>query len=382
MASCDWKKFKGGTEAKAVFAHCESDERLTREHSNTDINKARTHLNMAFDAFEDGYTGVCKAYDDYIEALDANPKQNKRKDRVTCVGLEIPAPDGMSDDMAREWCVDAYEAVRERLGNTVLGGVAHFDEIHDYRDPETKEVRTSRPHLHIYAVPDIGGRLNAKQYTARRQMVGMNAAIEAMTAAKYPGFKFQNGTKKKSKKSVEALKNDSERAEIIARAEAEAVKLVEDARQRADRMDAEAAQRLEAAETAETASKRSLSLANEKAEGIIEAAHKEAQKASEKLSEATKTLEAVKSTLEASKGLETARKTSAESKLERALKFMDGIKYKDGSTARKRFETKEIMSGHSSKTPTRSRIELERRASDLADSLRRAGADATNSFEK
>lgn len=55
MASCDWKKFKGGTEAKAVFAHCESDERLTREHSNTDINKARTHLNMAFDAFEDGY---------------------------------------------------------------------------------------------------------------------------------------------------------------------------------------------------------------------------------------------------------------------------------------------------------------------------------------
>lgn len=283
MASCDWKKFKGGTEAKAVFAHCESDERLTREHSNTDINKARTHLNMAFDAFEDGYTGVCKAYDDYIEALDANPKQNKRKDRVTCVGLEIPAPDGMSDDMAREWCVDAYEAVRERLGDTVLGGVAHFDEIHDYRDPETKEVRTSRPHLHIYAVPDIGGRLNAKQYTARRQMVGMNAAIEAMTAAKYPGFKFQNGTKKKSKKSVEALKNDSERAEIIAKAEAEAAKLVEDARQRADRMDAEAAQRLEAAEAAETASKRSLSLVNEKAEGIIEAAQKEAQKASEAL---------------------------------------------------------------------------------------------------
>ena len=339
MASCDWKKFKGGTEAKAVFAHCESDERLTREHSNTDINKARTHLNMAFDAFEDGYAGVCKAYDDYIEALDANPKQNKRKDRVTCVGLEIPAPDGMSDDMAREWCVDAYEAVRERLGDTVLGGVAHFDEIHDYRDPETKEVRTSRPHLHIYAVPDIGGKLNAKQYTARRQMVGMNAAIEAM-------------------------------------------KLVEDARQRADRMDAEASQRLEAAQAAETASKRSLSLANEKAEGIIEAAHEEAQRASESFSEATKTLEAVKSTLEASKGLETARKTSAESKLERALKFMEGIKYKNGDTARKRFETKEIMSGHSSKTPTRSRIELERQAGDLADRIRRAGADVTNSFEK
>lgn len=283
MASCDWRKFKGGTEAKAVFAHCESEERLEREHSNTDINKARTHLNMAFEAFEDGYTGVCKAYDDYIEALDANPKQNKRKDRVTCVGLEIPTPEGMSDDMAREWCVDAYEAVRERLGDTVLGGVAHFDEIHDYRDPETKEVRTSRPHLHIYAVPDVGGKLNAKQYTARRQMVGMNAAIEAMTAAKYPGFKFQTGTKKKSKKSVEELKNDSERAEIIAKAEAEAAKLVEDARLRADQMDAEASWRLEAAEAAETDAKRSLSLANEKAEGIIEAAHKEAQKASEEV---------------------------------------------------------------------------------------------------
>lgn len=302
MASCDWQKFKGGTEAKAIFRHCESEKRLEMEHSNTDINKARTWMNMQFEAFDGGYDAVCKAYDDYIEALDAKPGQNKRKDRVTLVGLEIPTPEGMPDDVAREWCIDAYEVVRQQLGDTVLGGVAHFDEVHEYRDPETKETRTSRPHLHMYAVPDVGGKLNAKQYTGRRNMVAMNASIEAMTAARYPGFKFQNGTKKKSKKSVEELKNDSERAEIVAQAEAEAAKIVQEARERADTIEADASKRVDEmndyAKDVQESVEAFLEASEKQGEEIIQKAEKEAQKERESLQKAREEVQSEREGLE------------------------------------------------------------------------------------
>ena len=95
MAGCNWEKFKGGTESKAMFRHCDTERRLEATHSNADIDKSRTYMNMPFGAFEGGYENVCKAYDEYIGELDKNPGQNKRKDRVTLVGLSIPAPDGM-----------------------------------------------------------------------------------------------------------------------------------------------------------------------------------------------------------------------------------------------------------------------------------------------
>lgn len=234
MASCDWKKYQGGTKTKAIFRHCESKERLKREHSNTDINKKRTWMNQKFDGFEGGYKGICKAYDDYIKQLDSNPNRNKRKDRVTCVGLEIPIPAGMPDDMARNWCTDVYNAIHEKLEDRVLGGVSHFDEIHKYRDPETKEIKTSRTHLHIYVIPDVDGKLNAKKFTCRSNMVKMNNLIESVTKESYTGFKFQTGTKKKSRKTVEELKNDSDYAEIIAQAEEEAARILQEAQNKVD----------------------------------------------------------------------------------------------------------------------------------------------------
>lgn len=93
--------------------------------------------------------------------------------------------------------------------------------------------------------------------------------------------------------------------------------------------------------------------------------------ASEKLAEATKALEAARSTLDELQALKTAQKGATESKLERALKFMEGIKYKDGSTALKRFETKEIMSGHGSASTSASRANLNARMTRLQDGINR-----------
>lgn len=96
-----------------------------------------------------------------------------------------------------------------------------------------------------------------------------------------------------------------------------------------------------------------------------------AAEASQKLAEATEALKQAKSTLAEAEALKTAQKGATDAKLERALKFMDGIKYKDGSTALKRFETKEIMSGHGSASTGASRANLNARMARLQDDLNR-----------
>lgn len=338
MAGCNWEKFKGGTESKAMFRHCDTERRLEATHSNADIDKSRTYLNMPFGAFEGGYENVCKVYDEYIGELDKNPGQNKRKDRVTLVGLSIPSPDGMDDETAAHWFIDVYEALYDRFGDTLIGGVVHFDEVHEYTDAETGEKRLSRPHLHAYAVPDIGGKLNAKQYTARRQMVALNNAIEAVTSARYPGYKFMTGKGTKSKKSVEQLKQESAYAEVIAEAEAEAAKIIETARSRADVMEAEAADKTFKADRYAERVRRDaggvLSDARAKAEKIIEAAEKTSQRASEALSDALQSKaemdEARKWYAEAARALDTFRRNYTTSQDEymqkRIIRKADGTR--------------------------------------------------------
>lgn len=99
MASCDWKKLKMPQQVKAMLRHCTTDERLKNEHSNLEIDKTRTHLNIAFGAMKD-YKTAAAFYDERLGKLDAMPGANKRKDRVTAIGLSIPFP--ISEKEAKE----------------------------------------------------------------------------------------------------------------------------------------------------------------------------------------------------------------------------------------------------------------------------------------
>lgn len=328
MASVDWLKLKGAIEAKAKLRHCETDVRKRSKHSNKDIDTSRTYLNEAFGAFAevpDGYKRACEKYDAYIAELDAKPGANKRKDRVTLVGLEVPQPKGMDDAQAREWFAKVYGIFEDMYGAALIGGAAHFDEVHRYKDTVTGEWTESRPHLHMYVVPDVGGKLHAKSFTARKNMVRANNAVERMTEDDYPGFKFQTGEKRKSRKTVEELKNESAVLEAAEQAEKEAQ--AEAREKKAREMYAEASQAL--------------------------------QKASE-------TLEAVQSTLKEAEAAKEAQSASDSAKLQRALQFMEGIKLsKAGTTARKSFETREIMQGHAGKT-ARNRQEISARAEGLS----------------
>lgn len=316
MASVDWQKIKGGTEAKAMFRHCDSEKRVGTKHTNNDIDVTRTHLNMSFGAFVEGYDAVCEAYDAYLAELDAKPGANKRKDRVTLVGWSIPAPDGLDDDAAREWFAEAYGVLREKYGDAVLGGAVHFDEVHEYTDAETGEKRVSRPHLHAYAVPDVGGKLNAKAFMARRNMVAMNDDMERMTQEHFPGHRFQTGAKKKSRRTVEELKQASDVRQTEADAQAEAAKIVEEARKSAESYKASAAMEYQDAFDMRVELSQTLEKARKDAEGI-------------------------RAMLDRETASKTPLSASQSTELDHAKAFMKRIRYKDGTTALDRFEAEE-----------------------------------------
>lgn len=291
MASCDWQKIKTATEAKAILRHSAEDKRRTDKHSNKDINPARSAMNISIGAMT-SYQEACEAYDERIADLDSQPGANRRKDRVTLIGLVIPAPAGLDDGQAIEWLSDAYDIACEEMGGdrNVIGGSIQVDERHEYVDARTGRTEMSRQHLHLYAVPEYEGRLNAKKVCTKSAMVRMNNRIEAMSQERY-GLPWLTGEGRKSTESMDALKTKSAKA-MIEKAEKQAAEIVERARNRANTIISNATdQRLEA-------------------EDMYADARKDRQKASESLSEASERLEAVRTREEAIERREKAVKRS------------------------------------------------------------------------
>lgn len=241
MSSVNWKKIKTASEAKAMLRHCDNEQRLVHEHANAQIDKTNTYRTLKFGAAKDGYKAICDLYDAKLEALDSQPGANKRKDRVTCIGWSIPLPrslfGGLDDEGINEmnsWFEKVYETIEVNYGDCLLGGYVHYDELHDYKDAETGEQTHSLPHLHVYVIPEVDDKLKAKEFTAKKNMIAMNTAIEDMTQTYFPGHTFQTGKKRKRSRSVEELKVDSQRLEIVEQAQKEAQKIREKAQKEAE----------------------------------------------------------------------------------------------------------------------------------------------------
>lgn len=311
MASCNWEKFKLKTEAKAKMRHSCLDTRLIDKHSNEHINKDLSYKNLHFNGFED-YASVCKAYDERLKDLDSREGANKRKDRVTLVGLVISCPDGMPDDISREWFKGVYEMLENKYGDSLIGGSAHYDEIHEYINADNKTVE-SRPHLHAYVMPVVDGKLNAKKFTARTAMIEMNNGIEHFTSREFPNYRFMDGSKQKSKKEVEQLKNESAARQIEREAKQKAEEIIKDAQKRSEAI---------------------LRQAKEEAEVLAQKAIKNDLEASGWLTESYAYKNQCKALYE---DLKTVKEVSDGIKLDEVLGEMKGIKYKDGTTAYDRF---------------------------------------------
>lgn len=211
MASVNYEKFKSVQQVKAVIRHCDKEERLnTQQHSNDDINKNATGKNIQL---KRDYATTCQRFDDRIQYLDSFEHANRRKDRVVCFGLNVPVPADLNKQDQRDWFIKVYEIIGEQYGKqNILNMYVHRDEIHEYTDATTGDKRNSREHMHVLVVPESNNKLNGKWFSSKSNMIKLNNAIEKMSQDDY-GIKFMDGSKKRSKDTVEALKRRSEALE-------------------------------------------------------------------------------------------------------------------------------------------------------------------------
>lgn len=217
MASVDFEKIKTAIEAKAKFRHCDKEQRTTSEHSNPDINKSVTSKNLQL---KGDYKQTCKHYDERIKELDTTTNKNKRSDRVTCMGLCIPAPADLDEDKYTDWFNKVLQVTKRMYGaDNLIQAYVHKDEVHDYLNPTTGNLNTSRVHMHLFFIPEHEGQLNGKWFSSRKNMIALNNQIQEMSERAF-GVKFMDGSKRKSRKTVEELKNESQFAELMSDIEA------------------------------------------------------------------------------------------------------------------------------------------------------------------
>lgn len=201
---------------KALLRHCDKNERLKAEHSNEDINKEMTWKNAQFCG---SYEEVCNYFDDILRELDSKPKANTRYDRVVAYAIEgtLPEPDEEKDTQKQRdaWIAGIEKVIkREYPEMVVLAKYIHYDEVHEYINPENGERVFSRPHVHMYVMPVVEGRLNGKKFFQHKtSLIQLHRQIDDLTRSIY-GFSYGNGTKKKSFDSVEHLKYESKKAEL------------------------------------------------------------------------------------------------------------------------------------------------------------------------
>lgn len=220
MASVDFHKCKGATSAKGVIRHCDPEKRKENNHSNQHIDKSLTDSNFSArfkingESREVSYEETCERYDRRIAYLDSHGNKNKRSDRVTCFSLCIPTPDNLKQGDTKAFFAEVSRITREKYGDVnFINAYIHLDEEHDYKDAETGLERTSRPHGHFLFVPECDGQLNGKWFSSRANMKDLNRRIDEMAREKF-GVKFMDGSQKKSRKSVEQLKNESAEVEL------------------------------------------------------------------------------------------------------------------------------------------------------------------------
>ena len=202
MASVSISKHTMGSMCSGQISHI---YRLHKNYGNKDIDLCRIGENMVVG---------CKTAADArnvlrkrIEEVDAVlPPKRVRKDRVVAVEYCIPAPrEDMTEEEQVEFLKQAYIGLCKKFGNdNIICGMIHLDERHKYKDVDGEHI--SRAHLHVIGVPFVENKgINGKQFLTKSTYVEVNKVMDEICESMF-GYSFQDGTKQKSRGTVEQLK--------------------------------------------------------------------------------------------------------------------------------------------------------------------------------
>lgn len=162
------QKVKGG----GIHAMQYHNERQPGEHTNTDIDPSRTHLNRELCPHGD--------YRDEIEDRISRFRTSKRAVRRDAVklaeGIVTASPEffaGLDDDETQEFFDDCWDFLTDWFGEqNMVHGTVHLDE--------------TTPHMHFGAVPIKDGQLSWKRlFDGRDGLKGFQDAFQAQVGRKW-----------------------------------------------------------------------------------------------------------------------------------------------------------------------------------------------------
>lgn len=213
MAAPQWSggKCKTVQKVKAWFRHNDKDRREEGQHTNPHIDKSKTKDNFTYRGLT--YKQMCEVFDNLLASVDKGRESSGKNARVLLQTVILYPPKGLTRAQEVAWFMDAGKVLEDRYGANLIEIQFDMDEEHEYIDPVTKEKVMSRNHGHARLFPEVDGKLNAKAFSSQAEIKALNHALDVMSVQKY-GVPMMDGTGKKSKGSVEALKAASLRAEV------------------------------------------------------------------------------------------------------------------------------------------------------------------------
>ena len=211
MGALNFDKHKSASDVKGLLIHCDKNERQKRSHSNQHIDVTKSNENHQFYDLDEAFN----RYQKRIEELDKTTNTNKRKNRVTCLSVDVkPSHDFPKDEMD-DFFNETYQYFINKFGaKNFINAYVHVDEIHEYVDVDDGKTKMSLPEIHMYFVPEVDGKLNARElFNGKNKMHQYHNDFEAHIQNTF-GCDFHTGKAKKTGRSTEELKNMSEQLEI------------------------------------------------------------------------------------------------------------------------------------------------------------------------
>ena len=141
-----------------MLAHDEKEARITKQHKNAHINKELTPLNFSYRNLSMAER-MEKVADVLSKCKNFNPDQTgeSRNDIVILHSVILYPPDEVGNDpkKAKEWFnqVGIPSMVKIFGEERILDVDVHFDEIHEFIDPDTHKKKISKIHAHVLIIP-------------------------------------------------------------------------------------------------------------------------------------------------------------------------------------------------------------------------------------
>ncbi len=208
MASVNWQKTNRVKLSKQA-CHFDNEKREKGNHSNKDINKEKTKENYFLGA--DDFNDVQRKLNEYIDKIDTEhppKKKQKEEQRSSIVSMEFVCPREITDmGRSKEFFEAADELLRGRYGEAYSGMSVHVDEVHEYLDPETKQMRKSCEHADAWIATyaewkDKKGEkrqgINGKNFETKKSLNELNKALDEMCLREF-GMSYNTGDEPRQK---------------------------------------------------------------------------------------------------------------------------------------------------------------------------------------